>query len=71
MKELYPILWTYRMTLRIPMKEPPFNLAYEIEAVIPVEIGLPSTRVERYAEPNSSECRRADLDLLLKVRQQA
>ena len=71
MEELYPILWAYRTTLCISTGESPFNLAYETEAMIPLEIRLPSTRVEQYCEPSNSECRRADLDLLSKLRQQA
>ena len=70
-KELYPILWAYRTTPRISMRESPFNLAYGIEAMIPLEIGLSSARIEQYIEPSNSECRRADLDLLSEVRQQA
>ena len=70
-EELYPILWIYQTTPRIPLGESPFNLAYGTEAVIPLEIGLLSMRVEQYVEPSNSDCRRADLDLLPKVRQQA
>ena len=55
------------MTFHIPTRESPFNLAYGIEAMIPLEIGLPSARVEQYSEPSNSECRRADLDLLSEV----
>ena len=53
------------------MEESPFNLTYGTETMIPLEIELPSTRVEQYNEQNNSEYWRADLDLLLKVRQQA
>ena len=71
MEELYPILWAYRTTPRIPTRESPFNLAYGIEAMIPFEIRLPSTKIEQYSEPSNSEYRRADLDLLQELRQQA
>ena len=40
-EELYPVLWAYRTTLRIPTGESPFNLAYGMEVIIPLEIGLP------------------------------
>ena len=39
--------------------------------MIPLEIGLPSARVEYYNESSNSEYRRADLDLLSEIRQQA
>ena len=53
------------------MGESPFNLAYGIEVVIPVEIRLPSMRVERYDETSNLDHRRADLDLLSKIQEQA
>ena len=62
---------TYWTTPQVSMGESLFNLAYKTEAVIPVEIGLSSMRVEHYTKPNNFEARRADLDLLLKVRQEA
>ena len=68
-EELYPILWVYRITLHISMGESSFNLAYRIEAIILLEIRLPSVRVEQYNELSNSEYRRADLDLDPKVRQ--
>ena len=64
-------LWEYRTTPHIPMEESPFNLAYGTEAMIPLKIGLPSTRVKQYSEPSNFECRRVDLHLLPEVRQQA
>ena len=70
-EELNSVLWAYRTTLRIPIGESPFSLAYGMEAMIPLEIGLPSTRVEQYREPENSECRRADLDLLPELRREA
>ena len=70
-EELYSILWTYRTTPRIPIGESSFNLAYEMEAMILLEIGLPSTRMEQYSKSSNSECRRADLDLLPELQQQA
>ena len=66
--ELNSVLWAYRMTPHIPTGESPFSLAYGTEAMILLEIGLPSTRVEQYQEPNNFECRRADLDLLPELR---
>ena len=47
-EELHSILWAYRTIPRIPIGETPFNLIFRTEAMIPLEIGLPSTRVEQY-----------------------
>ena len=63
-EELNSVLWAYRTTPYVPIEESPFSLAYGTEAMIPLEIGLPSTIVEQYQESGNSECRRADLDLL-------
>ena len=71
MEELYPILWAYRTTLQVPTKESPFNLAYGMEAMISLEIGLSSARIEQYNESSNFEYWRADLDLFSKVQQQA
>ena len=43
-KELPNVLWAYRTTARTPTGETPFKLTYKIEAVIPVEVGVTSTK---------------------------
>ena len=70
-EELHSVLWAYRTTPRVSIRESPFNLTYGTEAMIPLEIGLPSTRVEQYCEPGKFECWRADLDLLPELRCEA
>ena len=70
-EELYPVLWAYQITPHILTVESPFNLAYGTEAVFPLEIGLLSMRIEQYVEPSNLDCRRADLNLLSEVWQQA
>uniref|UniRef100_A0A2N9GAT2 RNA-directed DNA polymerase n=1 Tax=Fagus sylvatica TaxID=28930 RepID=A0A2N9GAT2_FAGSY len=42
-KELPSILWTYRTTVRKSTNETPFALAFNVEAIIPLEIGMPTT----------------------------
>ena len=43
-EELPRVLWAYRTTARKPTSISPFSLTYEMEAVIPIEIGLPTIR---------------------------
>ncbi|XP_042416022.1 uncharacterized protein LOC122005152 [Zingiber officinale] len=43
-KELPSILWTYRTTPRESTGLTPFHLVYGNEAVVPIEIGVPSVR---------------------------
>ena len=43
--ELPKVLWAYRTT---STGETPFSLAYEVEAMIPIEVGTPSLRHDTY-----------------------
>lgn len=42
-EELPSVTWTHRTTKRRLTGETPFALAYGVEAVIPLEVGLPTT----------------------------
>ena len=46
--ELQTALWTYRTTHKSVTSHTPFSLAYGTEAVIPVELEVPSHRVTYY-----------------------
>ncbi len=70
-ENLYNVLWAYRTTFRVPTGETPFNLTYGTEAVIPLEIGLPSSRVEHFDASSSSSQLRNNLDLVEEVREAA
>ena len=50
------------------MGETPFRLAYEIEAVIPIEVGLTSYYMEKYDKNKNDEAIRLQLDLMDEVR---
>ncbi|XP_075480654.1 uncharacterized protein LOC142521323 [Primulina tabacum] len=66
-EELPSVLWAYKTTPRAPTQETPFNLLYDSEAILPVEIGQTSSRVESY--PNNNDQRRAiELDLVEEKR---
>ncbi|XXG77288.1 hypothetical protein AAC387_Pa08g1468 [Persea americana] len=45
-EELPSVLWAYRTTPRCFTSATPFSLAYGMEAVIPLEVGLPTLRSE-------------------------
>ena len=53
------------------MGKTPFATAFSVEAIIPVEVGLSSYRVENYDEENNTEQMMAELDLVEKKREQA
>ena len=65
--ELPSILWVYRTTARIPTGETSFRLTYRSDAVIPVEVGLTSYRVENYEEGRNEEAIHFQLDLVDEV----
>nr|XP_027093762.1 protein NYNRIN-like [Coffea arabica] len=69
--ELPTILWAYRTTPRTATQETPFALAYGMEAVIPAEIGMPSSRVQHFVAQSNEEGMRLDLDLLEHRREKA
>ncbi|XP_077215527.1 uncharacterized protein LOC143850108 [Tasmannia lanceolata] len=69
--ELYHVLWAYRTTPRTATGESPFNLSFETEAVIPVDIGIPSPRIVNFNEQLNVDGLRVNLDLLEEVREES
>ena len=64
MEELPSVLWTHIMTVRKSTSETPFALAYRVEAVISLEVGIPTTRTTDFAVETNEDNLRKDLDLL-------
>ena len=56
------------MTARTPTRETPFWLTYGNEAVIPVEVGLISYRVNNHDKSRNDEAIHLQLDLVDKVK---
>jgi len=54
-------LWAYRTTIRTPTKATPFSLVYGCEAMLPLEIQIPSLRVALTAEMTKEEKHRLRL----------
>jgi transposase InsO family protein len=70
-EELPNILWTYWTTPRCSTGETPFSLTYGVEAVIPLEIGLPTIRTEYYDPVTNETSLATDLDLAEEKRDSA
>ena len=68
---LFRSLWAYRTTARTPTGETPFKLTYGTEAVIPVEVGVTSTKRAAFSEEGNDDELRINLDYLDKVRENA
>ena len=62
------MLWAYRMMVRTPTGETPFKMAFGIETVVPVEIGVSSIRRAWYDEKSNDEGLKLALDYLPEVR---
>jgi len=69
--ELPKVLWAYRTTSRTTTGETPFSMAYGMEAVLPVEVSIPTSRVTRYEEQSNVEQMGLELDLLEERRTDA
>ncbi|GKV35987.1 hypothetical protein SLEP1_g44174 [Rubroshorea leprosula] len=69
--ELNNVLWAYRTTSRTTTGETPYHLAFGTEAVIPIEIGVPSFKVTHFNEGRNGQLLRENLDLLDEVREEA
>ncbi|GKV35525.1 hypothetical protein SLEP1_g43782 [Rubroshorea leprosula] len=69
--ELNKVLWSCRTTPSSATGETSFSLAYGAEAVIPVEIGLPSARSDRHNDQNNGQLLRENLDLVEEIREMA
>ncbi|KAK2996935.1 hypothetical protein RJ639_026503 [Escallonia herrerae] len=62
--ELPKVLWAYRTTPHSVTEETPFSLCYGTEAMLPVEIGVPTIRALHFSELNNDVGLRANLDLV-------
>ena len=69
MEELPHVLWTYRTTPRKSTRETPFSLTYGAEAVIPLEIGFPTTRTSSFNPKDNDEQLTRNLDLIEEKRE--
>lgn len=69
--ELPAVLWSYKTTPRRAMGQSLFELAFNVEAVVLVEIEASSHIVHNYNEQGNDEGIREELDLLEEVRDNA
>ncbi|XP_050211346.1 uncharacterized protein LOC126661537 [Mercurialis annua] len=69
--ELHNVLWSYRTTPKAGTGRTPYSLTYGCEAMVPVEIGMPTIRVQYFDEQQNEENTKICLDLLEERRDQA
>ena len=68
-EELPHVLWTYRTTPRRSTGEIPFSITYGTEAVIPLEIGFPTSRTSSFNLKDNDEQLIKSLDLIEEKRE--
>ncbi|KAH7842524.1 hypothetical protein Vadar_006360 [Vaccinium darrowii] len=61
--ELPAVLWAYRTTPRQSTRETPYSLAYGTEAVIPLEIGLPTNHTALVESGGNDKALAEQLDI--------
>ena len=71
MEELPNVLWTYRTIPRRSTGETPFSMTYGVEAVIPLEIGFPTSRTSSFNPSDNDEQLTKSLDLIEEKRENA
>ena len=71
MEEIPNVLWAYRTTPRRSTGETPYSLTYGIEAVIPLEVGLPTIRSEIFEPADNDEAIAQALDMAEERREAA
>nr|GEZ71249.1 reverse transcriptase domain-containing protein [Tanacetum cinerariifolium] len=70
-EEIPHVLWAHRTMIKASNEETSFSLTYGTEAVIPVEIGMPTMRTVEVDMINNDEALKVNLDLLEEKREQA
>jgi hypothetical protein len=67
-KELPSMLWALYTNINRATRDTPFNLVYEVDAVLPPEIYLKSVRVAHFNAESQAEARELDSNLLEEKR---
>ncbi|XP_071727825.1 uncharacterized protein [Rutidosis leptorrhynchoides] len=66
--ELPHVLWAHRTTPKKRTNGTPFSLVYGIEAVIPAEVIISTTRINQFVEKENDDAQRENLDTLEECR---
>ncbi|GJX82138.1 reverse transcriptase domain-containing protein [Tanacetum coccineum] len=70
-EEISHVLWVHRTLIKSSNGETPFSLTYGAEAVIPVEIGMPTLRTTKVDMIKNNEDLGINLDILEEKREHA
>jgi len=70
-EEIVEVLWAYRCTPHSATGETPYNLTYDTDAMLPIEVGEPTIWWELDNLKMNDECLKIELDLLQELRDMA
>ncbi|XP_012851555.1 PREDICTED: uncharacterized protein K02A2.6-like [Erythranthe guttata] len=70
-EELASVLWAYRTTFKSATGESPFSLVYGMEAVLPIEVRIPSRRTQSFNPEQNGPLIRESLDMIMEKREVA
>jgi hypothetical protein len=70
-KVLLAVLWSHHTTVQTATLETPFRLTYSYDAMIPIEISIPSSWMQSFDPEKNEQEMWAELDTLDEVRQVA
>ncbi|GKE43001.1 reverse transcriptase domain-containing protein [Tanacetum coccineum] len=70
-EEVPHVLWAHRTMVKTSNRDTPFSLTYDTEAVIPIEIGMPSLRCAEVNQAENDEGILLNLDILEERREKA
>lgn len=65
------VLWAYRTSSKEETGDTPFSLAYGTDAIILVEVGLNTSKIRAFPQPNNDETVREELDRVYEKREEA
>src|ERR1051325_9985358 len=65
---LHEVLWGYHTTVHSTTQETPFRMVFGADAMIPVEVALPSWRRENFEEEANNQALQEEADLLDEIR---
>ncbi|CAN1298933.1 Transposon Tf2-6 polyprotein [Linum perenne] len=69
--ELPNILWAHRTSYKTATDETPYTLVYGTEAVLPVEVNLPSLRIQHFNQEGNDSALHHNLDMIEERREDA
>ncbi|GJX00191.1 reverse transcriptase domain-containing protein [Tanacetum coccineum] len=70
-EEVPHVLWVHRTMINTSNGDTSFSLTYDMEAVIPVEIGMPSQRCTEIDQVRNDEALMLNLDMIEERRERA